>query len=253
MLHEKILEAAAPYLKDKTITDAVVGISLMGCCLNDSLVGVAYVMRDELPGGCSTFADLEKIIGKNALEVAREYTFGRDNIQRGMATAILTAAENELDIPDDTTGDSMGLDITSADTVGMIGMIKPIAAYMKQKAGKLYVFDKGLEAGGEPSLDLMAAQPEAIPECDILIVTGSSTINRTAEGLINMAKKARQIIFVGSSTPMFAAGWEQTPVNVLAGSFWKSEYKKEIFRAISLAGGTKNLGKYSVKKYLRLK
>ena len=39
----------------KTIKDIVIGISLIGVELSDGTVGVAYVLRDGLPSGCSVF------------------------------------------------------------------------------------------------------------------------------------------------------------------------------------------------------
>jgi len=39
---------------------------------------------------------------------------------------------------------------------------------------------------------------------------------------------------------------------VLAGSWWKSEHKEDIFKIISLAGGMRDLGPYAIKKSVKV-
>ena len=74
-----------------------------------------------------------------------------------------------------------------------------------------------------------------------MIITGSSTINGSIDGLLEMCSNARQIALVGSSTPMFPEGWKDTRVTALAGSWWPKERKEDIFRIISQGGGIAQL------------
>ncbi|MBE6895456.1 MAG: hypothetical protein E7483_07695, partial [Ruminococcaceae bacterium] len=64
---------------------------------------------------------------------------------------------------------------------------------------------------------------------------------------------ATEIAMVGSSTPMFAKGWEDTKVTSLSGSWWKNENKEEIFKAISCGSGIMELHPYMIKKALYIK
>ena len=44
----------------------------------------------------------------------------------------------------------------------------------------------------------------------------------------------------------------KSKVSVLAGSWWKSEHKEDIFKIISLAGGMRDLGPYAIKKSVKV-
>ena len=87
----------------------------------------------------------------------------------------------------------------------------------------------------------MDQQPVLLPECTKMIITGSSTINGSIDGLLEMCCNATQIALVGSSTPMFPEGWKDTKVTSLAGAWWPKERKEDIFRIISQGGGIAQL------------
>ena len=235
----RILEAAKPYLEGKTVKDLVVGISLIAVQLSDETVGVSYVLRYALPPECGAFGYARNAIGMSAWEVANWSVEGEDNIARSIGGAVLAAASQSLDIADDTDDKChYGMDITQEDTVGMIGFIRPVAKVLEKQVKKLYVFDEGVSLyEGNMRVCGMDQQPVLLPECTKMIITGSSTINGSIDGLLDMCSNASQIALVGSSTPMFPEGWKDTKVTALAGSWWPKERKEEIFRIISQGGG----------------
>lgn len=248
MLMERVVAAAQPVLKEKTVKDIVVGISLIGVELSDGTVGVAYVLRDGLPSGCSVFKYVNEIIGKPADEIAEWILTGDENIRRAIAAAVLSAAANDLELEDEVTEMPFGMELTPDTTVGMIGLVRPIANIIKQHC-KLIAFDEGLYLHGErDSIYPMSKQPELLPQCDIVILSGTTTINGTIDELLEMCKDARQIIMFGPSTPMYTEGWKGTGITNLAGATWDNSKKNEIFRAISLGNGVSELGKYMIKK-----
>lgn len=248
MLMEKVVAAAQPVLKGKTIKDIVVGISLIGVELSDGAVGVAYVLRDGLPSGCSVFKYVMDICGKPAAEIADWIITGDENIKRAIAAAVLSAAANDLELADDDTDMPFGMELKSDDVVGMIGYIRPIAQIV-QKHCRLVAFDEGLSLHGETEVVYpMDKQAEMMPQCDVVILSGTTTINGTIDGLLEMCKDARQIIMFGPSTPMYAEGWKGTGLTNLAGAVWDNSKKEEIFHAIAFASGVSELGKYMIKK-----
>lgn len=91
MLIERILASAQPVLEGKTVTDLVVGISLIGVQLSDGNVGISYVLRDRLPNGCSVFSYGAEVCGKPASEIAKWALSGREDLQRSIGTAVLAA------------------------------------------------------------------------------------------------------------------------------------------------------------------
>ena len=252
---KNIITAAQPYLEDKTVQDIVVGISLISCQLSDGSVGVSYVLRHGLPPSCSAFAYAREPIGKPAAEVAAWLAEKDDYIGRSIGSSVLSAASQQLSIPDDNNPEKMfGIEFGSEDTVGMIGLIGPVAKALQSRVKEVIVFDESISAfGGNVSIHPMSEQPQLLPKCNKMIITGSSTINGSIDGLLDMCQNATEIAMVGSSTPMFAQGWADTKVTSLSGSWWKNEAKEEIFKAISCGSGVMELHPYMIKKALYIK
>ena len=249
-LREQIYNAALPLLKGRTVTDLVVGISLLAVELDGRDIAVSYVLRDDLAGGCSIFPYAKGAVGKSAEEVGRWFVDGQEDLQRSIGAAVLTAASHALDMPDtDSDEKPFGLTLHPGDTVGMIGMIPPVAMRLKKLGCKLMIFDRGQCPAGDTARDLypMERQAELLPRCDVLFLSGTTTINGSAAELLALARP-RDAVLIGSSVPMIPGGYAGTPVRVLAGSWWKQEDKAEIFRLISQAAGMMVLGRYMVKK-----
>lgn len=256
MLVNRVYETAKPYLEGRFIKDVVVGISLIAVQLDNNNLGISYVLREELPAGCSVFPYVQNIIGKGALEIAEWSISGHDDIKRGIGTAVLTAASRSQMLIDVESPDlSFGIDVLTSDTVGMIGYISPIAMAFKKKAGKVIIFDKGisLRSGDKGEVYDMAEQPKLLPGCDIVILSGTTFINKTIEELLPLCTGAREIVMIGASTPMFPAAFRDTRITILAGAWWKEEYKDDIFQSISLACGISYLQKYTIKKAVSTK
>jgi len=121
-------------------------------------------------------------------------------------------------------------------------MIPPVAENLGRLADRMIIFDEGLARhGGDPMIYPAAQQAQLLPECDIVILSGTTVINQSIDSLLSMCVKSREIVMVGASTPMFPKGWAGSKVTRLAGSWWDNARKDEIFRRISLGGGIRQL------------
>jgi uncharacterized protein (DUF4213/DUF364 family) len=254
MIMEKVLAAAGPYLEGRTVSDLVIGLSLIGCQLDNGNIGVSYVLREELSHGCSAFPFASEVIGRPASSIASWSISADDCLQRSIAASVLAAAACSQQLPEDNEDKPLGIELRAEDTVCMVGLISPLAAKISQKVRQLIIFDKGMGCSqSEFELYPMEKQQELIPTCDVVILTGTTTINGTIDGLLEMCKKAREVIMVGPSTPMFPKGWQGSRLTVLAGSCWDNRYKDELFKSISLAGGVRQISKYMQKKAVAVK
>ena len=167
MLIDKLLQAAKPYTQNRTIKDLVVGISLIAVQLDDDSVGVSYVLREDLPGGCSVFPYAREMIGVSAAQIADWAAEGRDNIQRAIGNAVLNAASTQQDLPDcSQEGKPFGLHLTGGEKVGMIGMIQPAVMMLKPYNCQMYMFDKGRE--GQDGIYPAERQAELLPQCQVV-------------------------------------------------------------------------------------
>lgn len=255
-LREHIYRAAQPLLAGRTVTDLVVGISLLAVELDGKDLGVGYVLRDDLGGGCSIFPYAAGAVGMSAEEVGRWFVTGGDDVQRAIGGAVINAASTALTLIDrDSEEHPFDLTLSPTDTIGMVGMVRPAVMRLRHFGCKWYIFDKGKCAHGNASEDIypMERQAELLPKCDVLFLSGTTTINGTTPALLEMAPNARDVVLVGSSVPMIPEGFAGTNVSVLAGSQWRHKDKADIFRLISQAAGMMTLGKYMVKKNVRIR
>ncbi len=256
MLIDRVYQSAEPLLKDRVVSDAVLGLSLTAVELDHRDIGLSYILRDRLPAGCSAFGFAQHIIGQPALEVARLVLEGKDDAQRGVGMAVITAATRALDLPDEPdTPTPFDLQVRSADKVGMIGYIPPVAEQLTKMCARVTIFDKGLTvSGGEGAAQVldMSRQSEVLPQCDLMIITGTTLINGSIDKLLDLCQKAREIVLVGSSTPMLVEAFKGTGVTALAGSWWDHALKDEMFKRLSLSCGISHLKKMMIKKLVKV-
>ena len=253
-VNERIYEAALPLLRGRTVTDLVIGISMLAVELDGRDIAVSYVLRDNLKGGCSIFGYASEAVGMPAEEVGRWLVTGGDDIQRSIGGAVLTAASRGLDLRDSQERGPFDVALRPGDTVGMVGNIHPVAMMLGKMGANLMIFDKGKCAHGNSAENIypMERQAELLPKCDIVFLSGTTTVNGTIDGLLDMCSGARDIVLVGASVPMIPQGYRDSGVTVLAGSWWDYSDKEEIFRRITRAAGMQGLKEFSVKKNVRI-
>lgn len=255
MIMEKVLEKAQPYLEGRTVKDAVIGLSLIVVELDNGFIGVSYVLRKGLQGGCSVFPYGQQLPGKDAAAAAAWAVGGGDNLQRAIGTAVLAAAAQGQTLPDSETADRpFGIELRSSDIVGMIGNIAPVAKAIRPRVKEIYLFDEGKEKCGESGAPLipLEEQPRLLPRCDLVLLTGTTVINGSVDGLLKLCSGAREVVMIGASTPVFPDAFVESGLSVLAGSWWRRESKEDLFRIISLAGGMKDVSRYAFKKSVRV-
>ena len=255
-LNEQIYQAALPLLEGHTVTDLVVGISLLAVELDHKEISVSYVIRDDLAGGCSIFPYGTEVIGHPAPEIAHWFCEDADDLKRGIGGAVINAASQLQTLEDrDSREHPFDLTVTHDTTVGMVGHIPPALMRLKPFAPKTVIFDKGKSAEGDPAEGIypMSRQAELLPRCDIVMMSGTAVVNGTAASLFEMAKDAKDVVLVGASVPMIPAGYRGTSASVLAGSWWRHEDKDAIFSLITHAAGMQKVGRYMVKKSVRVR
>lgn len=255
MIMKTVLEKARPYLQGRTVRDAVIGLSLLAVELDNGFIGLSYILRKGLQGGCSVFPYGQQLIGQDAPGAAAWAVTGGDNVQRAIGTAVLAAASQGQTLSDSETADHpFGIELRSSDTVGMIGNIAPVAEMIRPRVKEIYLFDEGKEkcASGAPLIPL-EQQPRLLPGCDLVLLTGTTVINGSVDGLLKLCSGAREVVMIGASTPVFPAAFAGSAVTVLAGSWWQSDHKEALFKKISLAGGMKDVSRYALKKSVRVR
>lgn len=249
MILENVYNSAYQRLRGKKIKDVRIGLGLMAVELDDGSIGVTYVLREEIGDCCTTFSHKGNLIGTPAVQVARWALEGGNVLAVAMGMAVLNSvAEFDQLEQIDSSADAdavFSVDVRPSDTVGVIGYIGPVIAGLENRIKQIYVFERGENTpqGVYPE----SAEPKLLPECQIVFISGTSLINGTLESLLKYCTGTRDVVMVGSSTPMYPAAFSGSGVTVLSGTRWLTSNSKEILEGVSQGSGVKQLIRYGQK------
>jgi uncharacterized protein (DUF4213/DUF364 family) len=248
-LLERIYQQALPSLEGKRVSEVRIGLGLLAVELDDGSLAVSYVLRDELPPGCAVIPADTPLRGIAAREMAAWAFKGVPNpLFTSLGVAVLNSVVDPAAI-ERRSRDKLPELIRPDDQIGMVGYIEPMAHFLKSRTTKeLIIFDRSREQLGGVYPE--SRQRELLPQCDILLVTGTTTLNRSLDAILQHATNAREVILVGTSTPLYPEAFRDTKVTQLAGSLWRQEHRAAIFSAVSEGRGMRALSTYGTKVFL---
>jgi len=236
-LEERLINCALPLAEGRTVADVRIGLGYTCVMLDDGACGLAYTFRNELGHVCGVLNDAGSLIGQKAAEVI-PYAEHKSRVRAAVGLATLNAAvNNDPNLICDGGNIVDALDIKESDTFGMVGQFGPILAYARRRTQNIYVFERNPAKGG--SLYPEDAIPDYLPKCDVVVVTATSIINHTADGVLSQCKSAREVCVVGPSTPLCKEAFADYHVTTLAGSLVQDQ--KKALETVSQGGGTMNL------------
>jgi uncharacterized protein (DUF4213/DUF364 family) len=249
-LFRTIYQQALPALEGRSIKDARLGLGLLAVELDNGALAVSYVLRDELPPGCGVMPIEQPLRGMEAKEMAA-WTVEYDNpLLTSLGVAVLNSVVDHTEIEQLSRDDFLTL-LQPGDQVGMVGLIEPVINPIRRiTTKKLYIFDRSRES----STDIYpeTRQKDLLPQCDVVFITGTATINHTLDSLLAYASNAREIILIGTSTPLFPDAFRATAVTQLAGSLWSKANRDAIFTLIGEGRGIKSLMRYGTKVTIKV-
>lgn len=191
--YEILVSGISPELKVKSI---VHGISWIGAELSDGHFGIAMnTAGDSFP------RMRESLIGLSAKDAA-VCVMSWNMQEASEAMAVINAFYNTPErmeqlscgIPFERVC-TCGMDV-SGKTVGFIGHLRMPEETVKG-AKKVYILEREPKQGDLPD----SACEYILPECDLIIITGSASVNKTMPRLLGLGKNADTII-IGPTTPM---------------------------------------------------
>jgi len=256
MLIENVFDIAKNDLKDLYIKDVVIGISFAGVQLSNDNIAFIYLMREKLPSGCSIFSYGEEMIGMKAIDCAKWAITGAEDLQRGLGCAVINAANKYIRTTKSTEDmDTLYEKITSKDTVGVIGHMPPLVEKLASRVKRYISFDRAIEIQGSVenvSVYPVSMQAELLPQCDVVIITGTTMINHTTDEILRMCTNAREIALVGFSVPFYPDAYKGSGITAISGIEFKSDFKEEIFKKISRGCGRLTMHEYGIGHFCRI-
>jgi uncharacterized protein (DUF4213/DUF364 family) len=158
--------------------------------------GLSSTFRDEGPSHERGVRGVGSLTRKTALELA-EYAKSESLLEAsiGMAT-INSLVEIDESKCIEKNAFEIILERGQGKNVAIVGHF-PWIPKLREKVENLWVLEQRLKEG-----DLPAKEADKIlPQCDVVGITGTSFINHTVEGLLNLCKSA-YVVLVGPTSPL---------------------------------------------------
>ena len=143
----------------------------------------------------------------------------------GMATlnalSVVLLADDDCRYKPSAYGNALDLiEITSADTVAMVGAFPPFIKRIQEITKNLFVIDKNPKVVGKgDTIKIESADrlEEIIPQANILVITGVTLVNHTLDPILDLAKKAKEVVVVGPTASIYPEPLFKRGVTVMGG------------------------------------
>lgn len=255
MILERIYEVAKPRLAGRRVIDIRIGLHLIAVELDGGPIGVTYVLRNETGHNCPALSQAGNIIGMSADEIAIWVLRGKNAIDSAVGLAVLNSVADYENLEQEYNPQgpdaAYSVAIRDTDQVGVIGYIEPLIKSLRDKTDRLFVFERDESFRDRAYME--SAQPELLPKCQVLFITSSTLINRTLEKILSYCSNAREIVMVGSSTPLYPEAFKGTGITVLAGTRWLPTNREHILAGVSQGAGMKQLIRFGEKMSVRVR
>ena len=247
MILDDLLDLAGPLARDHEVADVRVGLGYTAVRLYDGGCGLAFSFAGETPRhSCSALKHAGALAGRPATELlgwSREWDALTAAVGVATLNALLPPAAGE-----DAEDARELIRVTAGDRVAVVGNIHPLVAAFEAAGARVQVFERGpVPEGCLP--DWVA--PEVLPECDVVVITGTSLVNRTLDRLLVLAGQAREVAVVGPSTPLVPEIFAARGVSLLSGV--RVIDTDRVLRVVSEGGGTRHFGNAVRKSSVRLR
>jgi uncharacterized protein (DUF4213/DUF364 family) len=234
--------------RETRVAEVRIGLGYTAVMLADGRTGLAFTFRHQARGCCSIWNGAQPLHGAGAADLLRLLE-SEDAIEAavGLACANALANHNRPDLLEGDVLDHLGL--RSGDDVAMIGEFGPLVAPILQRVRSLTVFEETDGPSGQ--LRSQREAPETLSRSDVALITATSVINHTIDGLLEAARGCREVALLGASTPLLAEAFSSENVTMLCGVVVQEA--DEVLRVVSEGGGARQLGPHVRKVTGRLR
>lgn len=260
-LIEELIGLLEEAVKDAWVEDVRIGLFYTGVKLSTGHGGVAYTPHKWIveatccPEMQRKMPYTGKLKGMRAVEAMR--LAQTDHLLlRAVGVAAINAASAPILFEEGRYRLEYDADPVSAerlrpgDRVVMIGAFKPYVESLRMRAKELMVYDDNVGLLRELGLPENPGKPleEALEEADLVIVTGSALVVSGMDEILENASRAREVVVVGPTSSMLPDPFFRRGVTALAGLRILDADK--MLQAVSEAGGTRSIVKYSARKFV---
>jgi uncharacterized protein (DUF4213/DUF364 family) len=214
-----------------TIERVVIGLFFTGVKLSTGVAGACATPLRTIPEAvcCPSSAMAMpfpgKLRGRSALDFMKE-AGARGGIRRAVGIAVMNAlADMSWDRrPHPAVELRLGVDaydaadIESGDYVVVVGAFVPFLRALKQAGQKFTVLEMDARTLKPDEMQFFRPAdqaPAVVPSADVVLITGTTMINGTLEGLIGLCRPDARIVVVGPTVSLLPDAFLRRGVDVL--------------------------------------
>lgn len=247
-VRRRIREEVEALRASTSVAEVRVGLGYTAVMLEDSRTGVAFTVFQARHRGCALFQGIRPMAGGPANRLLKLIE-SLDTVEATVGLAAANAISNVRPasaVPGDVL-DAVNLD--PSDRVAMIGYFGPLVPSLRNRVAHLEIFEEDTSAAS----DLLPAEEACtrLPEAQVAIISSVTIVNNTVDALLDAARNCREVVLLGSSTPLLPAAFEDTPVTYLSGI--TIEDPPGILQAVSEGAGTRSFKPFVSKWNLALR
>lgn len=232
--------------KKREVIDIRIGTGYTAVVLDNGKCGLAYTYRSGSSGECGLLKEAGELTGKKASELIHFYP-SHNSIKASIGLATINAIVN-YDLPGKIEGDVLeAIDISSGDMVGMIGYFAPLIKELEKKTDNIFIFEK--KDIKEKYIVSEQEKEKILPNCNVVLLTSTTLVNKTFEPLIELIKNAGNCVLLGPSTPLVPEFFKDKGIHMLSGVEIIDVHN--ILKVVGQAGGMQSFKKYIRKINIR--
>jgi hypothetical protein len=234
---QNLIETARPLSTGCTITDVRLGLGYTIVEINNGSAGLAWTPDKKQSGSCTHLRKAGGLVGMEAGELLT-WLDSENYLERAIGLATFNALNSKVErdlLPEESIS---LLNLKNTDRVVMVGYFAPLIPKIKETGCELTIVELD---GGKPGVIAVGPGMTALSACDVAIITSTSIINNTVDGLLAVLTGHRAAVMLGPSTPVCPEAFADTGITQLSGS-----YVVDVDRAktiVSQGGGTMLLKK----------
>jgi hypothetical protein len=234
-LYERIL----PEAKNRKVADLRIGLGYVGVKLDNDSTGIAAVLFDALPHGCTVMPTAGNFAGSSATDMLQYLVDGKNPLEITLGLACANALIKPPVDSSDNKEATTYLNLKPGEKVAMVGLFAPLVERIRATGAVLTVIEKNPQR-----LKVLSGEEKqkTLRDCDVAIITATTLLNNTFEETISYLGRPHSVAVLGPSTPLVPEIFQNTPVTHLGGAAVIDSAR--VLQIISEGGGTPILRPY---------
>ncbi len=190
------------------VVDVRIGASYVAVVLAGGLMGLAARLKEAVGAEIEPRHAAGLYVGRAAVTLLDFLVRGAGAVERALGLAAANALIHPA-LPERETDAIDLMALRPGERVAMVGLFRPIVPRIEAAGVRLTVIERDTPEGERRS---------ALGSCDVAIVTATTILNGTLEGILGELGRPRHVALIGPSTPLCGEVFRDTPVTHLGGS-----------------------------------